>query len=142
MDVLSDVNFIFSLVAGHHRFHTNSQEWLDAQGSDVRVAICRHTQMALIRLLSNPSAMNGEPLTLPKAWRLFANLMRDPSMTYFPEPMGFQSVWLDLCEPHGASPNVLADAYLAAMAIQAGIPLVTLDKNFKAFPGLEVILLS
>ena len=61
-------------------------------------------------------------------------------MTYFPEPMGFQSVWVDLCEPYGASPNILADAYLAAMAIQAGIPLVTLDKDFKAFPGLEVIL--
>lgn len=41
------------------------------------------------------------------------------------------------CLPFGASPKVVMDAYLAAFAVAGGYRLVTLDRAFVQFKGLE-----
>ena len=142
MEILTDVSYAFALLNERHDFHKAATRWMNSQPSDLSLNICRHAQMGLIRLLSNKTAMDGNPLSLPNAWKVYSDLIQHPSIAFFYEPQGFQPIWVSLCTPFGASPKVLADAYLAAMAIQAGIPLVTFDKDFKAFPGLEIILLE
>ena len=139
MDALADVNVVFALVNERHSFHVRACRWLDAQPAGFRMGICRQVQMALIRLLCSTAAMAGDPLTLPEAWTVYAGLIRDPAMGFVPEPKGFQALWIGLCQPYGASPKVLSDAYLAGVAITSGLPLATFDKDFRNFPGVQII---
>ena len=139
MDALADINLIFALINERHAFHTRACKWLDARRAGYQLGICRQVQMALIRLLSNKAAMAGDPLTLPEAWKVYADLISDPSVGFIPEPQGFQEVWIKLCQPYGASPKVLSDAYLAAMAITSSLPMATFDRDFRNFPGLEIV---
>lgn len=141
MDLIIDVNVVFSLVNARHGHHKRVCKWMDNLEQGTQLAICRVVQMALIRLLSNKSAMRGDPLSLPEAWKLYASLIKDPSFCFLPEPARFQPCWIELCQSYGASPKVVNDAYLAAIAITLEKPLVTLDKDFRNFQGLKTQLL-
>lgn len=137
MDVLVDVNVVFALVIERHAFHKRVCTWLDGQEAGFRMRVCRVVQMGMIRLLCNGAAMDADPLTLPAAWKVYAELATDPSVAFLPEPKGVLPAWIRFCDPTGASPKVLTDAYLAAMALQAGLPLASFDAAFARFPGLE-----
>ena len=139
MDAIADVNVVFALVNERHIHHQRVFDWLDRQESGFTLGICRLVQMALIRLLSNSSAMDGDPLSLSAGWKVYADLINDDSFIFVPEPKGFQSAWINLCQPFGASPKVLNDAYLAAIAITMKIPLVTLDTDFRQFSGTSLL---
>ncbi len=139
MDAITDVNVVFALINERHIHHQRVFDWLDSQEPGFTIGICRLVQMAMIRLLSNASAMDGDPLSLSAGWRVYADLINDPSFKFVPEPRGFQSAWIELCQPFGASPKVLTDAYLAAIAKTMNIPLVTLDKDFRQFSGISLL---
>ena len=63
-------------------------------------------------VLSAPSAVRIRPGR--EHWRIFESLCRDL----------------------GARGNVIPDAFLAAMAIEAGATFITMDAGFARFPGL------
>jgi toxin-antitoxin system PIN domain toxin len=42
-----------------------------------------------------------------------------------------------LCVQGGAKGNLVADAYLAALAIESGCEWITTDRDFARFPGLR-----
>ena len=44
---------------------------------------------------------------------------------------------LDLCRSAEARGNLVADAYLAALALETGSELITTDRDFARFPGLR-----
>jgi toxin-antitoxin system PIN domain toxin len=48
------------------------------------------------------------------------------------------TIFRRLCEEAGAKGNVIADAYLAAVAIESGGEWVTTDSDYARFPGLRV----
>ena len=139
MQAVVDLNVVFALVNERHAFHQRACAWLDGQDAGLRIGICRLTQMGLLRLLCNAAAMDGDPLTLPDAWKIYADLIRDPAVGFIPEPDGFQADWIALCRPYGASPKVVSDAYLAAIAIRLDRPLASFDSDFLNFPGLTLI---
>jgi len=139
MEALVDVNVLFALVNERHAFHRRACGWLDAQEAGWRIGICRLAQMGLLRLLCNAAAMHGDPLTLPQAWKVYADLIGVPGLVFVHEPYGFQAEWIGLCQPYVASPKVVSDAYLAAIAIRLKRPLATFDEDFLNFPGLSVI---
>lgn len=43
-----------------------------------------------------------------------------------------------LCEETGAKGNLVADAYLAAIAIESGSEWITTDRDYARFPGLRI----
>jgi toxin-antitoxin system PIN domain toxin len=139
MEALVDVNVVFALVNERHAFHQRACGWLDAQEAGFRIGICRLAQMGLLRLLCNAAAMDGDPLTLPQAWKVYADLISDPAAGFVPEPDGFLAEWIGLCQAYGASPKVVSDAYLAAIAIRLKRPLATFDQDFLNFKDLTVI---
>ena len=58
------------------------------------------------------------------------------------EPSGLERHWKRLAVGPKASPKLWMDAYLAAFALAGGHELVTTDKAFKQFKGLDLLLLS
>ena len=71
-----------------------------------------------------------------------------PSVTYRDEPLGVFALWHDLAVRASASPKVWMDAYLAAFAvcaelavITAELAVITIDKGFKQYKGVDLRLL-
>lgn len=46
-------------------------------------------------------------------------------------------IFAGLCRSAGAGGNLVADAYLAALAIESGSEWITTDRDFSRFPGLR-----
>jgi uncharacterized protein len=140
MGILADINILLALVDPSHVHNKKVEKWFNALEEGSKLMICRMAQMGLLRLLVNPTAMQGNPLNLKDAWAFYGNLIQDPCVFEVKEPDGLQAIWAGLCFNFGSSPKIVADAYLAAFAMAGGLKLVTLDKGFKQFEGLDLIL--
>ncbi len=140
-EFLADVNVLFALVNQRHAFHLSATRWFDRQPPGFKLFVCRIVQMGLLRLLTNQAAMDGAPLTLPEAWKLYGQLMGTPSLSFIQETESFLGHWVHFCTPYGASPKILTDAYLAALAVSSGLTLVSFDRDFANFSRLTLELL-
>ena len=56
--------------------HRPAKRWIDEEGE--QFAFCRVTQMALVRLITNPAIMQRDSLSRRQAWELVDRLMADP----------------------------------------------------------------
>ena len=65
-----------------------------------------------------------------------------PEVQLLGEPDGLQSQWEKYIDIGRSSPNSWTDAYLAAFAKCADLRLVTFDKGFSGFIGLEALILT
>ena len=81
--------------------------------------------------------MGAETLSLPQAWGVYAHLLDSGRFAFALEPPRLDATWADLCRPFAKSPKVVMDAYLAAFAVAGGYRLVSLDKAFRQYKGLE-----
>ena len=60
---LLDVNVWLAATWARHRHHGTAKRWLDDEDDDV--AMCRVTQMALLRLVTNPAVVERDALDPP-----------------------------------------------------------------------------
>ena len=96
--------------------------------SDTAVSICRFTQLGLLRLLTNRSAMGEDVLTQAEAWEAFDELLANPGNQMMEEPRGIDSLFRQHTSRDEASTKQWADGYLAAFAEAAELTLVTFDR--------------
>jgi len=123
-----DVNVWFALAHEIHPHHGAVSEWGDSLGSDTVAYFCRFTQLGLLRLLTNRSAMGEDVLTQAEAWVAFDGLLSNPGNRTMEEPRGIDPLFRQYTDRDEASTKQWADGYLAAFAEAAGIRLVTLDR--------------
>ncbi len=142
MPSLCDVNFLVPICYDHHVFHPHAVDWLQSHNRAGEFAVCRVSQLGLLRLLNNPAAMREDVLTVDEVWRVFDALMQDDRFTFIGEPLGLEAALRRLLRGAAFSPKRWQDAYLAAFAITAGLRLVTFDGAFRQFDGLDVALLG
>jgi predicted nucleic acid-binding protein len=72
---LPDVNFWLALCSDRHEHHHVAAAWLDSARAPL--CFCRMTQMALLRLLSNPKVMGSDVLTPQEAIGIYHELRAD-----------------------------------------------------------------
>jgi toxin-antitoxin system PIN domain toxin len=137
MKRLSDVNILLALVSDRSRQHAVTKAWWERLPLTESLCICRHVQTSLLRLLCTDAVMGAEAMTLPRAWSVYAQLLASGRFFFTLEPPRVDATWADLCRPFGRSPKVVMDAYLAAFAVAGEYRLVTLDKAFGQFKGLD-----
>jgi hypothetical protein len=92
------------------------------------IVFCRFTQMGLLRLLTTAAAMDGKPLTLDAAWRIYKRFFEDDRVEFRQEPGDAGIKFRALSAGRIASPKILADAWLLAFAYEADGQLVTFDR--------------
>lgn len=105
------------------------------------VCFCRPTQQGLLRLLTTAAVLapyGNAPLSNREAWEVVAQYRRDDRITFAEEPPGLEAVWKDFGSQETASPKLWMDAYLAAFARCSGLQMITTDKAFAQFRGLDV----
>lgn len=83
-------------------------------------------------------------MTNAAAWKVYDELLADRRIAWVAEPdaAGLVSRWKRLGATDAASPKRWMDAYLAAFAMERGQQLVTTDKGFRQFKGLDAIVLE
>lgn len=144
---LFDTSVWLAAIFGQHQFHSIARQALRQATHAQPAVFCRATQQSVLRLISTAGIAKSYgvlPLTNRGALLTLDALQALPQVSWQAEPPGIFEKWRSLATLDTASPKVWMDAYLAAFAIQSGLRLVTLDKDFKNFvaQGLDVELLS
>ncbi|MDX2267667.1 MAG: TA system VapC family ribonuclease toxin [Bryobacter sp.] len=138
---LADVNIWFSLLYPGDPKHPLAKAWFTAQ-AEKSVGLCRFVQIALIRLLSTRKLMGANVLSTPAAYNLIGPYAADSRVIWLPEPDGLDHPFSDFLHYPVPTPQLVADAYLAAFAFASRSRFVTFDKGFKQFRGLDLELLK
>jgi toxin-antitoxin system PIN domain toxin len=111
-----------------HPHHGIAMEWGESLSSDAILSFCRFTQLGLLRLLTNQSAMGADVLTQAKAWRVYDAFLKTDQARVIEEPRGIDPLFRRHTDRNESSTRQWADAYLAAFAEAANLPLVTFDR--------------
>jgi hypothetical protein len=121
-----DMNVWLALATVEHIHSAVARSWWESE--DGTIAFCRLTQLGFLRLMTTAAAMDGKPLTIAEAWRVYDRLYDDDRVTLVAEPAEVEKRFREKAVGRTASPKVWADAWLLATAQEAGGVLVTLDK--------------
>ena len=92
------------------------------------IAFSRLTQLGFLGLITTAAVMDGKPLTITAAWRVYDRLYEDDRVTFVSEPPEVEKRFREKASGRTASPKVWADAWLLALAQAAEGVLVTFDK--------------
>jgi hypothetical protein len=140
---LCDVNiFIYAHRedAPNHAFY---RSWLQRQlVAQTTFLFCEFVLSAFVRIVTHPRIFKPPS---PKTTALeFANQIRSaPNGVGIMPGASHWQIFSDLCASVSASGNLIPDAYLAALAIEAKAEWITTDTDYKAFePKLQWKLLQ
>lgn len=136
--LLLDVNV---LVDAHRRdsaAHADVNAWLSAasMGSD-RIGLCDPVLYGFLRIVTHPRVFR-DPTPLTLALDYCDSLLRARATIRVRPGARLWGPFRDVLENTGCVGNDVPDAYLATLAIDTGATLVTRDRGFGRFPGLQV----
>jgi toxin-antitoxin system PIN domain toxin len=137
---LPDVNVWLALSVSHHPHHRQAVAYWSAEAA-AQVGFCRVTMLGLLRLLTHPRVMGASAMVSPAALAVLQQWQRLPEVSLRADPATLDTAFSHLLQ-NNLPPRLLTDAYLAAFALSGGLRLVTFDKDFGRFPGLNLLLLS
>jgi len=142
--ILADVNLWLATLVQQHPHHRGALDWWRRQvlPNGHEVLFCRVTQLGLLRLLSDETVMGTSRRTPAQAWRDYERLLEQGPVGYLEEPRHVDGSLRDHTVGRDASAGLWTDAYLAAIAQEAGVPLATFDRGFRRFAGLRLYLLG
>ena len=136
---LPDVNVWIAAASDRHEHHAAARQWFDSTSGPV--CFCRLTQIAFLRLLTNPRVMSEDILSPAKAITVYGELFSDERVRFEAEPPNLESAWVSLMSMPNASGSTWTDGYLAAFAIEARFRLISFDRGMRRWPGLTLELL-
>jgi hypothetical protein len=117
--------------------HGRYREWLEAAvASDEPIGLADIVLSGFLRVATHPRVFSPPaPIDLALA---FADAIRSQpnAVTVSPGERHWE-IFRRLCVEAGAKGNLVADAYLAALAIESGSEWITTDRDFSRFPGIR-----
>lgn len=125
---LLDVNVLVALAWPEHEFHHRVGTWF-GHNSHSGWATCPFTELAFVRILSNP-AVSPAALTPQNALSVLASNTSLPDHHFWPDAISVKDA---LKTFHGriTGHKQLPDAYLVALALQHRGKLATLDRGIR-----------
>jgi toxin-antitoxin system PIN domain toxin len=137
---LLDANVWLALAVEAHTQHFAAKAYWERSAAPIAV-ICRVTQMTFLRLLTNKTVMGSHVLSPSSAWSKVRDFVTLPEVRLHSEPHGLEGTWERFSKAGGTSANLWTDSYLAAFAACASLRMVTFDKGFSRFEGLDTLIL-
>jgi toxin-antitoxin system PIN domain toxin len=134
---LIDVNILLYATFQNMPQHLAVREWLDEQfNSSTRVGLPWTSLLGFLRVATNPRAF---PRALPMdlAWRQVETWLTH-EMAWTPQPTErHASILGSLLQQPGVRGNLVPDVHLAALAIEHGLTLCSIDSDFSRFRELK-----
>jgi toxin-antitoxin system PIN domain toxin len=121
-----DINVWLALAAPEHIHAAVARRWWEEESGNI--AFSRFTQLGFLRLMTNAEVMDGKPLSMAAAWRVYDRLYDDERVMFVSEPPEVEKQFRDRTSAQAASPKMWADAWLLAVAQAADGILVTFDQ--------------
>jgi uncharacterized protein len=129
----------------HHPNHQIAYDWFAKQRTSRSILFCRSTQQSFLRLLTSaplfkPAALM--PFSDIDAWKVYDTLLADKRVSFISEfTLEPEAHWRAFTHRSESTPNLWMDAYLAALALSGNLKLVTFDKAFSQYKGLNLLVL-
>lgn len=135
--ILPDVNVLIYAFRKDATRHGEYRTWLEeALRNEPVFGVSELVLSSVIRVTTHPKIF-AKPSSINEAVG-FANFMRtQPNAVPVSPGAGHWEIFTDLCRKSGAKGNLVADAYLAALAIESGSEWITADRDFARFEGLK-----
>lgn len=116
--------------------HAAAKTWLDrAMASTETIGIPTAVTLGYVRLTTSPRVMQA-PLDVSTATAVVNGWLRRSNVTSPAPTARHFDVLAELLAPLGTAGNLVADAHLAALAIEHGAELCSFDHDFGRFSGL------
>ncbi len=134
--ILVDANLLLYSHVSSLPQHEAARHWLDGRLSGrTRVGLPWESLLAFVRLVTNPRVFE-RPEPVRSAWAQVEAWL-DAGPSWLPTPTDRHREVLSDLIPGATRPGLVADAHLAALAIEHGLVLQTTDGDFARFPGLR-----
>ena len=117
--------------------HDRYLSWLeDLAASEAPFGLVDPVLTGFLRVVTHPRVFDP-PSPIHHALRFVEELRARPNATTISPGPRHAGVFTGLCRDAGVKGNLVAAAYLAALAIESGSEWVTTDRGFARFPGLR-----
>lgn len=136
MDI-PDINVWLALVDENHMHHAAALGYWNQQRADT-LGFCRITMLGFMRLSTQPRVLS-RTLTNSEAWAIYQRYLATPNLVFMAEPGNLEPNLLTLTKDTNLPNRYWTDAYLAAFALAANARLVSFDKDFSLFAGLDFL---
>lgn len=135
--LLIDVNVLVYAHREDSPNHLSYRSWLtDLVDSETPFGVPQVVLSGFLRITTHPGIFKP-PSPLAEAFSFAEALRNQPGFTSIvPGPRHWE-IFSRLCRETGATGNLIPDAFLAAMAIEADGEWVTTDRGFSRFSGLQ-----
>ncbi|PYQ21007.1 MAG: VapC toxin family PIN domain ribonuclease [Acidobacteria bacterium] len=129
---LLDVNVLIALLWPAHEHHEAAHRWFAARGR-AGWATCPLTEMAFVRIVSNP-AFSTDSLAPVEALSLLARNLSHAAHEFWPDDLGLVDA-LGSSAPRLQGHRQLTDAYLLGLASRRRGALASFDAGLRALAG-------
>ena len=135
--ILPDVNVLIYAFREGAPGHQEYKAWLgEVLAGDQAYAMSDIVLSGFLRVTTNPAIF--DPAVPLQAALDFVQEVRSPPHCVPVIPgTDHWDIFVKLCRKTAARGNHVADAYLAALAIESGNELLTTDRDFSRYPGLR-----
>lgn len=135
--ILPDVNVLVYAFASSAPDHDRHRAWLDeVLASPEAWAYAELVLSGFVRVVTHPRVLDP-PALVETALRFCDALRTQPNAVAVAPGERHWEIFAELCAAAGARGNLVADAYLAALAIETGSEWITTDRDFARFPRLR-----
>lgn len=132
-----DVNVLVYAHRAELPEHAACRRWLeDLVNADAAFGLADVVLGGFLRVVTHPRVFR-RPTPLAEALAEAAALRAQPNRVPLEPGRRHWSIFERLCRETRARGNLVADAYLAALALEAGCTWVTTDRDYSRFPGLR-----
>jgi toxin-antitoxin system PIN domain toxin len=135
--IMPDVNVLVYAAREDAVRHTEFRAWLtSAMCGAEPVGLSELVLSAVVRVLTHPRIFDP-PTPLPDALAYVNALRAQPRAIALRPGERHWELFEELCCSGDAGANLVADAYHAALALEAGAELITTDRDFARFAALR-----
>ncbi|MBA2316051.1 MAG: type II toxin-antitoxin system VapC family toxin [Chloroflexi bacterium] len=135
--ILPDVNVLVYAFHVGTPDHARYRRWLlGSVAAAEPLGLSELVLSGFVRVVTHPRVF-APPVPVAEALDFAETLRAQPNVVMLgPGPRHWE-IFAGLCRQADARGNLVADAYLAALAIESGSEWITTDRDFSRFPGLR-----
>jgi len=117
--------------------HVRYRDWLQSiiNASDA-YGLSDLVLSGFLRIVTHPKVFK-QSSTRTEAFEFIRTVRSQPNCRCIACGERHWEIFTDLCRMADAKGNLVADAFLAALAIESGCEWITTDRDFARFPGLK-----
>lgn len=134
--ILLDVNVLIYAHRQDAVNHLKYRDWLRDHTQKHAFSVADVILSGYLRILTHPKIFSP-PTPIDIAWQSVEEIRAHPRASVIVPGPGHWAIFKRLCEASGAKGNLVPDAYIAALAIEHGLELVTTDRDYARFAGLK-----